>query len=186
MFYRKRLHGNDTCGFSSKPQFKYSILGIASAAVGGIGSLVGGIASSKAMRQAQQAYDTAHQKNQAYYQRLQNENYLDTTAGQETIRKAREMLQDTNNQAAGAAAFGGATDNSAALAREQANNTVGNMMSSIAANDTATKQAAGNALATENNTYAANTAQLKTKKAQQIAQAASGVANAASGIISHI
>ncbi len=152
------------------------------AAIGGATSVLGGIFSSSKMSEALDSYKQAHNENSAYYKRLMSENYLDTSAGQETVRQARETMKSGTDQAAGAAAFGGATDSSAAAARESANKQVGNMMGGIAANDVQRKDNAGNALAQENNSYAENVAKIKMGQAQAITTAAQGVANAASSL----
>lgn len=172
--------GNETfLSFSSSPSVAPRKVEFIGAAIGAAASIAGGIASGAMMNKAKEQYENAHAENSAYYKRLMSENYLDTAAGQETVRQARETMKAGTNQAAGAAAFGGASDSSVGAARESANKQVGSMMGGIAANDVQRKDAAGNALANENNTYASNMASIYTQKANNISQAAQGVANAA-------
>lgn len=185
MFDRRRFLSNENesfISFSSLPSLAPRKVEFIGAAIGAAASIAGGIASGAMLAKAQKAYDKAHKQNTAYYERLMSENYLDTAAGQETVRQARETMKAGTDQAAGAAAFGGGTDSSAAKARESANKQVGNMMSGIAANDVQRKDNAGAGLVNENNTYASNTASIYTQKANNISQAAQGVANAASSM----
>lgn len=140
-----------------------------------LGALIGGLSAASAAREAKASLTKSHEENSAYYKRLMSENYLDSSAGQETVRQAREIMKTGTNQAAGAAAFGGASDSSVAAAREAVNKQVGNMMSGVAANDTQRKDNAGRALASENSNYAQQMANVNMQKASAISQAASGL-----------
>ncbi len=183
MFNRKRFLNNETETFVSFSSFLPSVAprkcAFIGAAIGGAASILGGIFSAGKMNQAIGALDKAHDQNASYYKRLMSENYLDTSAGQETVRQARDIMKQGTNQAAGASAFGGATDSSAAAARESANKQVGEMMSGVAANDVQRKDKAGSALASENTSHAQSVANIKMGQAQAISQAAQGVANSA-------
>lgn len=171
MFDRKRFLCNENESFVSFS----SLPSLAPRRRAFLGALIGGISAASAARQAQKTLDKSHEENSAYYKRLMSENYLDTSAGQETVRQAREVMKQGTNQAAGAAAFGGASDSSVSAAREAANKQVGNMMSGIAANDVQRKDSAGSALASENSNYAQQTANIKMGQANAISKAASGL-----------
>lgn len=108
-------------------------------AAGSLASTIfGGNASAKANERAQKelAAEKARMENER--RRKLNENYIDTAAGQNMMRVARQEADKIWRREAGAAAVSGSTERSA-MAKEYGNNLVGDAIANIAANDTARK-----------------------------------------------
>lgn len=163
-------------------------LGWVGAAIGAavsIGStLFGASQSAKKEREAKAKEEAAHNSNMAYWKRKYNEDYSDTAAGQNMIRRAKEYADSNWKKAQGASAVGGGTDAATAMAKESGNRMVGNTLANMAANDTHRKDQAGAAMANETSRYAGQQAsQLRTEGAN-VAQAASAMGNAVGGLAS--
>lgn len=141
-------------------------------------SLWGSKKSSDAAKEAQAQLDAEKKRVEAERLRRMNEDYLDTDAGQNLLRVAREERDRMWRREAGAAAVAGGTDAAAAMAKEAGNKMVGDTVANIAAQDTARKDAI-------DASYRADVARLnqqqiaaKQAQGQAIAQAASGASNA--------
>lgn len=152
------------------------ILGAAALAGGVASSLFGANKAKKAARraQAENTYRTNAEK--AWYDKNYNTDYLDTKAGQNLMRRAKEVQDEYVRKADGAAAVGGGTAASVAMAKEAANKAMGDTIANVAAQDTARKQHV-------EDTHLANTQQLSRERQQieqQKAQATSDAAQNAS------
>lgn len=110
------------------------------AGLGAIGSLFGGNKAKKLAKKAlrENAYRTNAEK--AWYEKEYNTDYMDTKMGQNMLRRAQEIQDNYIRKADGAAAVGGGTAASSAMAKEAANRTMGNTIANIGAQDTARKQ----------------------------------------------
>ena len=75
----------------------------------------------------------------AWYNRRYNEDYVDTAAGQNLVRRAKDFAKENWKKAQGAAKVGGQTEAAAAMAKEAGNKMVGDTIANIAAQDTARK-----------------------------------------------
>ena len=104
-----------------------------------IGSAIySGAKSASANRKAQSQLDAERAETQAERRRRMNEDYLDTSAGQNLVRVANNAADKIYKREAGTAAMTGATERTA-MAKEYGNNLVGEAIANIAANDTARK-----------------------------------------------
>ena len=112
------------------------VLGAASLALGVGSSLFGANKAKKAARRAaaENTYRTNAEK--AWYDKNYNTDYLDTKAGQNLMRRAKEVQDEYVRKADGAAAVGGGTAASVAMAKESANKAMGDTIANIAAQDT--------------------------------------------------
>ena len=151
---------------------------LALAAASAASTIYGGIQSSKANKEAQAKLDEEQRRIEAERQRRLNEDYLDTSAGQNLLRVAREERDKIWRREAGAAAVAGGTDAAAAMAKEAGNRMIGDTVANIAAQDTARKDAV-------DASYRADVARLNQQQiaarqaqGQAVAQAASGASNA--------
>lgn len=97
-----------------------------------------GYKSSQANKKAQQQLDAEKATTKNEKRRRLNEDYIDTSAGQNLIRVARSEADKVYKREAGAAAMTGATERTA-MAKQYGNDMVGETISNIAANDTARK-----------------------------------------------
>ncbi|UKK52169.1 hypothetical protein L6472_06195 [Prevotella sp. E13-17] len=104
-----------------------------------VSSIFGGAKSAKAAREQARMIANEKAKLEAERLRKQNEDYLDTAAGQNLMRIARQERDKMWKREQGAAAVGGATDAAVAMAKEQGNNMIADTVANIAAQDTARK-----------------------------------------------
>lgn len=141
-------------------------------------SLWGGYKASQAAKKANQQIANQRSANQAWFNRRYNEDYADTAAGQRLITQAKDYAKDNWKKAQGASRVGGATDESAAAAKEAGNKMVGNTISGIAAADTARKDRIDAQYRAMDNSLAQQQIAVEQNRAAQISQAASQASNA--------
>ena len=141
-------------------------------------SLFGANKAKKAARkaQAENTYRTNAEK--AWYDKEYNTDYLDTKAGQNLMRRAKEVQDDYVRKADGAAAVGGGTAASVAMAKEQANKAMGDTIANVAAQDTARKQQVEDAHLQNVQQLSRERQQIETDKANATSQAAQNMSNA--------
>jgi hypothetical protein len=151
---------------------------VALAAAGLASSLLGGAKASKAAKEAEKRQRQQEARENAWYNRRYNEDYLDTAAGQNLVRRAKEYARENWKKAQGAAKVGGATEAASAMAKEAGNKMVGDTMANIAAQDTARKARVDD----QHRQAEANFAQMdiarENQRAANITQAAQGASNA--------
>ena len=151
---------------------------VALAAAGLASSLIGGAASSAAARKAARKQREQEAKEQAWYNRRYNEDYLDTAAGQNLVRKAKEFARENWKKAQGASKVGGQTEAASAMAKEAGNKMMGNTMANIAAQDTARKDRVDDIHRQNQERYAQMDIQRENQRAENIKTAAQGASNA--------
>lgn len=154
------------------------VLGAASLALGVGSSLFGANKAKKAARraQAENTYRTNAEK--AWYDKNYNTDYLDTKAGQNLIRRAKEVQDEYVRKADGAAAVGGGTAASVAMAKEAANKAMGDTIANVAAQDTARKQHVEDAHLQNTQQLSRERQQIEQQKAQATSDAAQNASNA--------
>lgn len=154
------------------------VLGAASLALGVGSSLFGANKAKKAARraQAENTYRTNAEK--AWYDKNYNTDYLDTKAGQNLMRRAKEVQDEYVRKADGAAAVGGGTAASVAMAKESANKAMGDTIANVAAQDTARKQHVEDAHLQNTQQLSRERQQIEQQKAQATSDAAQNASNA--------
>lgn len=153
-------------------------VGVASLALGVGSSILGGVTSAAAARRAEQLRREQDARNDAWFARRYNESYIDTAAGRNAIRQAKDYARTMTQRAEGAAAVTGGTDAAVAQAKEGANKMIGDTIGNLAAQDTARKDSAEAAHLQQQAQSTAMQMQTQQAKANAIAQAASGASNA--------
>lgn len=150
---------------------------------GSIGSaIIGGVNASKAAKEANRLIERQQRDNQAWFDRRYNEDYSQTAEAQNLMNYAREQAEKQYRRAEGAAAVAGATDESVAMAKRDANEMLSQTASNIAAQGTARKDAIEQQyMNTKNSLTQQQVANLQ-QKAQNIS-AAAGQASSAFGSI---
>ena len=103
-------------------------------------SLFGANKAKQAAKRAQKEQTYRSNAEKAWYDKEYNTDYIDTKAGQNLMRRAKEVQDEYVRKADGAAAVGGGTAASVAMAKEQANKAMGDTIANVAAQDTARKQ----------------------------------------------
>ena len=141
-------------------------------------SLFGANKAKKAARQAQKENTYRSNAEKAWYDKEYNTDYLDTKAGQNLMRRAQEVQNEYIRKADGAAAVGGGTAASVAMAKEAANKTIGDTVANIAAQDTSRKQHVADAHLQNTQQLSRERQQIEQQKAQATSDAAQNMSNA--------
>lgn len=146
---------------------------MAAAAIGS--SIYGAAKSASANREAQEQVARERAINDAERRRKANEDYIDTAAGQNLVRVAREEANKIYKRADGAAAVAGATESTKQMAKDAGNKMVGDAIANIAANDTARKDNIDASYRATDRQLAQQQIALDHAKGQNIANAASQI-----------
>ena len=154
------------------------VLGAASLALGIGSSLFGANKAKKAARRAQAENQYRTNAEKAWYDKNYNTDYLDTKAGQNLMRRAQEVQDEYIRKADGAAAVGGGTAASVAMAKEAANKAMGDTIANVAAQDTARKQHVEDAHLQNTQQLSRERQQIEQQKAQATSDAAQNMSNA--------
>lgn len=141
-------------------------------------SLFGANKAKKAARKAQKENTYRSNAEKAWYDKEYNTDYLDTKAGQNLMRRAQEVQNEYIRKADGAAAVGGGTAASVAMAKEAANKTIGDTVANIAAQDTSRKQHVADAHLQNTQQLSRERQQIEQQKAQATSDAAQNMSNA--------
>ena len=175
------LHRNDTLGMGINPYLSSRKEWIATALSVGAGlasSLFGGMKASEAAKEAAKQQRLAENKEHAWYSRRYNEDYLDTAAGQNLVRRAKDFARENWRKARGAQVVGGASDASAQMAKDAGNTMVGDTIANIAAVD-AEKKAQTDQIHMQNEqNFTQQNIQREQQKAQNVSNAAGQASNA--------
>ena len=154
-------------------------IGAALGLAGGIASsLIGGNEAAKAARAAERRQREQEAKEEAWYNRRYNEDYIDTAAGQNLVRRAKDYAKEQWKKAAGAQAVAGGTDAATAMAKDAGNKMVGDTIANIAAADTQRKAQVDNMHRQSQAQFAQMDMNREMQRAQNITNAASAASNA--------
>ena len=154
-------------------------IGAVIGAVGGIASsLIGGSAASDAAKEAQRERQRAEARENAWYMRRYHEDYLDTAAGQNLVRRAKEFARENWKKAAGAQAVAGGTDAATAQAKEAGNKMVGDTIANIAATDSQRKAEIDDTHMQNQQKFSQQAQQEQLTRADNITKAAGAASNA--------
>lgn len=116
---------------------------IASAIGAGVGlasSLFGGFSAASAAKEAERRQRAMEAKENAWYLRRYNQDYIDTAAGQNLVRRAKDYAREQWKKASGAQAVAGGTDAATAQAKEAGNRMMGETLANVAATDQQRKE----------------------------------------------
>ena len=141
-------------------------------------SLWGGHEASKAARKANKMIASEKAENDAWYRRRYNQSYADTAAGQDMLRHAREYADKNWKRAQGASKVAGATDESAAMAKDAGNKVVADTLSGMAARDTQRKDAVDAQHRSTQHQLTQQQIGVEQQRAAQITNAAQNASNA--------
>lgn len=156
-------------------------LAIGSAALGLGSSIFGGISSAKKAREQRRLLAAQKAEEDAWYKRRYNEDYADSAAGQNLLRKAKDYAREHYKKAEGAAAVAGGTNAAVAMAKEQGNKVVADTLADMAAADVARKDNVDNMHRQAKNAFSQQEQQIKATEAANISAAASQASNALLG-----
>ena len=146
------------------------------------GSIFGGISASKAMRKARENVEAQRKSNQDWYDRRYNEDATQRADAQRILTQTQDSIRRRNQQAAGAQAVMGGTDESVAAEKAANNQALAEAASQIAVNGERRKdQTEAQYMQTKANLNNQLNS-LEQARAKNIAGAVQGVANAGAGI----
>jgi len=165
-------------GNAFAPSHKQWIVSAIGAAAALASSLIGGASASKASRGAERRQRQQEAKEDAWYTRRYNEDYIDTAAGQNLVRRAKDYAREQWKRAAGAQAVAGGTDAATAMAKEAGNKMVGDTIANIAATDQARKDNVDNMHRQTQEKFAQMDMNRELQRAQNITNAAQSASNA--------
>ena len=143
-------------------------------------SIFGGAASARAQKMAMRKQEEQRLAEESSLRRQKEESYVDTKAGQNLIRQARELADRQTKKARGSQAMGGGTDAAVALQKEAGNKMIGDTIANIAARDTERQDRAEAGLRESGRHFANLQSGYEMQRGANIAQAASSLGNAAS------
>jgi hypothetical protein len=141
-------------------------------------SLIGGAKASSAAKEAECRQRAQEASEKAWYTRRYNEDYVDTAAGQNLIRRAKEYARENWRKAAGAQAVAGGTAAATQMAKDAGNKMVGDTIANIAATDQARKAQVDNMHRQAESQFAQMDMNREMQRAQNITNAAQGASNA--------
>ena len=165
-------------------------MGIIGSAIGGslgIGaSIFGGVSASKAMKKVKQNLEGRVKENQSWYDRRYNEDATQRADAQRILTLTNENIRQRNQNAGGAQAVMGGTDESVAAAKAANNQALAEAASQIAAAGERRKDQIEAQYRETNAELNDKLMNLEQAKAQNVAQAVQGVAQAGSNMASVI
>ena len=163
-------------------------MGILGSAIGGslgIGaSIFGGISASKAMKKIKKNLQSQMQENQDWYDRRYNEDATQRADAQRILTMTNENIKQRNQQAAGAQAVMGGTEESVAAAKAANNQALADSTSQIAVNTERRKDQIESQYMQTKADLNDKLNNLEQARAQSTAQAVQGVAQAGSNMAS--
>lgn len=163
-------------------------MGIIGSAIGGalgIGaSIFGGIYASKAMKKVKQNLEGQMQENQNWYDRRYNEDATQRADAQRILTMMQESIRNRNQQAAGAQAVMGSTEESMAAAKAANNQALADATSQIAVNGERRKDQIESQYMQTKSDLNEKLNNLEQARAQNTVQAVQGVAQAGSNMAS--
>ena len=171
----KQPLGMGNCFAPSRKEWVAAALG---AAAGIATSLIGGSQASKAAKEAEKRQRRQEAQEEAWYNRRYNEDYIDTKAGQNLVRRAKDFAKENWKKASGAQAVAGGTAAATAMAKEAGNKMMGDTIANIGANDENRKMQADNLHRQAQNQFAQMDMAREMQRAQNITNAAQGASNA--------
>lgn len=155
------------------------LIGGAIGAVAGIGSAIaGGIASKKAAKKNRKIIGGMRKDSQDWYDKEYHADFTQRSDAQSALNKAREMLNQRYGYAQGAAAVSGATDESVAMQKAGANETMADITGGIAERADAYKEQVRNNYENQQNSLNQAEINVNSGQAAGVAQAAGGLAQA--------
>lgn len=165
-------------------------MGMIGSIVGGVTSAAGGIAAGRALskgyRQQQEIFNKRINDVKAHRDSIYYQDPTQSAESQAAVTNAQQVMDEANKRAQATSVVTGGTDESAALAKQQAASTVGNMMQQQAVQGQSRKDNAWSSADSQIDTFSKYLADSKLAqaagKAQSIQQAAGGLASAANSL----
>ncbi len=156
--------------------------GAIGAGLGAVGSIFGGIAASKAIKNVKNNINQQRAANKDWYDRRYNEDATQRADAQAIITRTEQAIRERNRQAAGTQAVMGGTEESTAATKAANNQALADATSTIAVNADRRKDAIEAQYQAKDEALQSQLNDLERQKAGNVAQAIQGVAQAGSNI----
>lgn len=151
---------------------------IAGLALAAASTILGGVSSAEKNAQARRELRKRENRENAWYQRRYNENYIDTKAGQAALNEAKEYARDYTKKAEGAAAVTGGTDAATAAAKQSGNKLIADTIRNVSAQDTARKDSVDRMHQNSQDSFSQQEQAYRQQEAANIANTAAQTSNA--------
>lgn len=162
-------------------------MSIVSSIIGGVGALgsaiYGAITSSRANNRARKLIQQQRDDNKEWYNIKMSQDYTRRADVQAAIKRQREMLDEQYRRAKATNAVAGGTDESLALQKKAANESLAQTMTDVAAQSAAYKDNIERQYRAQDAALNQQQAQSHQQQAAQAAQAASQAVNAGIGLV---
>lgn len=156
------------------------------AGVNVLGGVAGAIGSSRAQKKADKMVAQQKQKNQAWFDRQYNQNFLQRSDAQRVLENTRKFYDERMKSSAARNTVMGGTDEALAMDKAAANEAVADTMSGINADASAYKDAIEQNYLNADAALAQQQIAGQQQRAQNIAQAGSSMSSAGAGIIGSV
>ena len=158
-------------------------MGLIGDVIGGVGQLaagvIGGSATRRALNKNRDIVAMQKQRSQDWYDQEYNADFTQRSDAQAALNRTRDILKERYKAAAGAAAVGGATDESVAQQKAAANQVLADTASNIAERADAYKEQVRANYEAQQGAAEAQEIGINQAKAQAVQQAVQGMGQAA-------
>ena len=151
-----------------------------------LGSVAGAIGSARAQKKADKMIAGQKAKNQAWYDRNYNQNFLERSDAQAVLENTRKFYDERVGRAAAANTVMGGTDEALAMDKAAANQAVSDTMAGINADASAHKDAIEQNYLNMDSALTQQQIAGQQQRAQNISNAASGVSSLGAGIVGSV
>jgi hypothetical protein len=157
-------------------------MGFIGAGIGALASVFGGIASAKAMKDAQKKIEQQREDNKSWYNQRYNEDATQRADAQSMLTKTQEALKQQNKNAAGTQAVMGGTQEAVAAQKQAGANTMSNATSQIAVAGANRKDSIESTYRAKDDNFNSQLVDMDKAKANAIQTAAGQLATSASSM----
>jgi len=154
-------------------------MGLIGGALGAVGSILGGMSASKAMKRAKQGVEDQRQENRNWFDRRYNEDATQRADARRILTLTEENIKNRNKQAEGRQAVMGGTEESMAATKSANNLALADATAQIAVNGQQRKDAIERQYRQRDAALGDQLGQFETNKANAISGAVQGLAKAA-------
>ena len=149
--------------------------GAIGAGLGAVGSIFGGIAASKAMKNVKNNINAQRSANRDWYDRRYNEDATQRAEAMAAVNRVEQEMRERNRQAAGRQAVMGGTEESVAAVKGANSHALAETMSSIAVNGERRKDAIEAQYQAKDDALQSELNDMERQKAGNVGQAVQGV-----------
>jgi len=151
-----------------------------------LGSVAGAIGSARAQKKADKMIVGQKEKNQQWYDRNYNQNFLERSDAQQVLENTRKFFDERAASSAATSTVMGGTDEALAMDKAAANQAIAETMAGINADASSHKDAIERTYMDVDADLTQQQIEQQRQKAQNISQAASNVSRMGSGIVGSV